>query len=740
MALDVYSPCPCGSNKKLKFCCHGIEADIERVVRHQSAKQYKQALQVLMALERTNPQSAWVKNLAAFTLMMDRRAPEAKAPLAKVLETQPDNLYSISLFGLASFLGDGWKAGKMAIQRAFQRCSAEYPHIVYFLARSIAEFMAGSGSVLAHRQYLALAMRLANEENRENVFVELIDFDGDTKIPYVLRGSHDLVPVAGDEAFEKEIRKGAKLAFLGCNEAAAGIFGKLAEAAAADLAGLNGDDATKKRSLTADLWWNCGICQAWDGDEKSAAESLHKSAKLTADFEVAVERETLAQNLERRGDRDSTHRVVQRTYKAKSVSRLLTQLDSVPQFARMPKPEGQQVDPRQPAANYRVLSKDAITESNDAAFTLDTVPTVLADIVVFDRNDATNQDAGVAIIGIEGPTFSDSVAKFETAAGDEIEKVELPGSDNGVVTNSMFEKEFLPLQWRRHYDPATPMGIIRRINREVWKRFLDLEWANTPLSALGGKTPQEAIGDDALRVPLAAWLQQLDMYGDRFGLPYDVNEGRAKYKLPALQTLDMSSDDNNVGTLSILQFARLPFDKLDDSQLVAAFKRATLVQHKGSLKQLLVKIVERPSCHDKLDISRVYRFLSDISALLSDSSEAIQWLNKERERQVPVTEQFEHSLDCDMRELRYRLDTPHTEECNNLLRRMWDYYGAKVPEVRGYVTNVVTHYRIAAPWMAAASEPALAGVGGAVTSGGIWTPDATANQPAAAGKLWVPGS
>ena len=224
MALDVYAVCPCGSNKKLKFCCHGLESSIEQVVRHQSAKQYKQALQVLDALDKKHPQSAWVKNLQAFTLMMDKRGPEAIGPLTKVLQVQPDNLYSIALFGLASFLGSGWKNGKTAIQRAFQRCSNEYPHIIYFLARSIAEFMGSIGSPLAHRQYLGLAMRLSNEENRENVFMELIEFDGDTKIPYILRGSHDLVPVAGDAAFEKEIRKAAKLAFLGCNEGAAGLL------------------------------------------------------------------------------------------------------------------------------------------------------------------------------------------------------------------------------------------------------------------------------------------------------------------------------------------------------------------------------------------------------------------------------------------------------------------------------------------------------------------------------------
>src|SRR5439155_26251896 len=191
------------------------------------------------------------KNLQALTLMMDRRGPEAKIPLAKVLAQQPDNLYSISLYGLAAFLSDGWKAGKMAIQRAFQRGSAEYPQIVYFLARSVAEFMASVGSPLAHRQYLVLAMVLADDESREDIFVQLIEFDGDTKIPYILRGTHDLVPCAVDEAFSKEVRKAVKLSFLGCNEAAAGLFAKLAEAADGPLAGLGGEEARSQKGVVA---------------------------------------------------------------------------------------------------------------------------------------------------------------------------------------------------------------------------------------------------------------------------------------------------------------------------------------------------------------------------------------------------------------------------------------------------------------------------------------------------------
>ncbi len=737
MALDVYSVCPCGSNKKLKFCCHGLEGSIEQVIRHQSTKQYKQALQLLDALEIKHPQSAWVKNLQAFTLMMDRRGPESKAPLMKVLQAQPDNLYSISLFGLSSFLSDGWKNGKQAIQRTFQRCSTEYPHIVYFLARSVSEFMAGVGSPLAHRQYLGLAMRLANDENRENVFVELVEFDGDTKIPYILRGSHDLVPVAGTEAFEKEVRKGAKLAFLGCNEAAGGIFSKLAESAEAELSSLSGDDARQKRVAVASLWWNAGLCRAWDGDENSAAEALYRSAKHSDDVEAAVECETLAQTLARRGDRENVHRVVQRTYKVKSVSKLLTQLDAAELLVRMPQPEETTPDPRRPSATYRVLDKSVVTGADPAAYTLESVPRVIAEIVVFDRQDESQLESAVAIIGIEGETFTQAVAKLVAAGGEELTVLPLPGGEDNLTTNTVFEKEFLPLQWKRHFDAATPVGIIRQVNRSAWTRYLENDWPNSPLPTLAGKSPKDVSGDESQRVALAAALLQLDMYSDRFGLPFDVTTERTKYGFSAPEKIEVS-DQTNVGVLSVLQFARLPFDKLSDSQLVAAFKRATLIQHKGSLRPLLLTIVERTSCHQQLDISRVYRFLSDIGSLFSDPDEALRWLEKERTRAVSASEQFEHDLDCDMRELRYRLDDPHTTDCNRLLRRLWEHYGTKVPELRSYVTQIVSHYKVSAPWMADGG-PALAGIGGAVTSGGVWTPDAAAEKPAGESKLWLPG-
>ena len=316
---------------------------------------------------------------------------------------------------------------------------------------------------------------------------------------------------------------------------------------------------------------------------------------------------------------------------------------------------------------------------------------------------------------------------------DTLRAIRLTGS---VFLNACF-KTPVGIISPRHFDATTPVGIIRQVNRLAWTRFLESEWPESPLPTLAGKTPKQVTGDESQRVALAAALLQLDMYSDRFGLPFDVTAERKKYGLAAPTMIEVTGH-SNVGVLSVLQFARLPFEKLSDSQLVAAFKRATLIQHKGSLRPLLLAIVERTSCHHQLDISRVYRFLSDIGSLFSDPSEALRWLDRERMRTVSASEQFEHDLDCDMRELRYRLDDPHTPDCNRLLRRLWEHYGTKVPELRTYVTQIVSHYKVSAPWMAD-GRPGLAGIGGAVTSGGVWTPDAAAENPAGESKLWLPG-
>ena len=47
MALDSYSPCPCGSGKKFKWCCQPIHEDVARAMRLEQEGQHESALRAM---------------------------------------------------------------------------------------------------------------------------------------------------------------------------------------------------------------------------------------------------------------------------------------------------------------------------------------------------------------------------------------------------------------------------------------------------------------------------------------------------------------------------------------------------------------------------------------------------------------------------------------------------------------------------------------------------------------------
>ena len=65
MAIDLYAPCPCGSGKKLKFCCGDLASEIEKVHRMIQGEQPHAALKHVEQLLEKEPQRASLLDLRA---------------------------------------------------------------------------------------------------------------------------------------------------------------------------------------------------------------------------------------------------------------------------------------------------------------------------------------------------------------------------------------------------------------------------------------------------------------------------------------------------------------------------------------------------------------------------------------------------------------------------------------------------------------------------------------------------
>src|ERR1700722_4701915 len=84
MEFDVYAPCPCGSGKKLKFCCAPIVEDMAKVARLQAADQSRQAMAILEKLDKSHPQNPWVNTVFAEVLIGLQEPGQAKRAARRV--------------------------------------------------------------------------------------------------------------------------------------------------------------------------------------------------------------------------------------------------------------------------------------------------------------------------------------------------------------------------------------------------------------------------------------------------------------------------------------------------------------------------------------------------------------------------------------------------------------------------------------------------------------------------------
>lgn len=717
MTTDVYAPCPCGSGKKLKFCCHAIAGEMTRITRLRENHQVLQALQALEELEKQHPDNPWILTTRATMLLSEGEAEEAKAILDRLLETHPDHTFVLGLAAVVSQLVDGFDKSRPLIHKAFQRCVRTMPDIVANIAVGISAEMLAAGKLMAARQHMAMAMRFAHEEDQENIFLRLMRFDSNEEFPYPLRGPHPLAPYTPpDDERRKEYEKAVRLANLGCWALSARIFAGLAE----------------QEPENAALRKNAGLCHAWDGNESAAAEALRRAAELEDDFPAAVESETLAGLLQPDSDDDAV-RVRSTDYDVESVGRLLSTLDGHERLVRLesaPEEEDEDDDEhfRHPAAMYNLLDRPPADETGET-LTPETVPNVIAEISVFDHDPLSEQTARLFAIAKEGDDLDQTRRLLEEVAGGEIQPAETEGE-----TVESFPRDFAALHWRWYLPESVPVKTRRELIRQQWTRLIDETWPNTKLSILEGKSPLEAAGDPELKRPLAAAVILLDTVTEQQGYVLDTHRLIERLGIEPFPPLEVTPE-TPLHSLSVIGLRRLPLTELSDDQLLATLNRALLIHHSRFLYDLLKELLGRPGCADKIDAGRAYFTLADLCREQHRRDEALQWIARGTEHAGTQENAFEEVLQWKLREVTLRLEEPDDPELPSLLKHLWEYYGPKVPQLRTYLATITQTYGITPPWD---DEDEI--VSPEDSGKGIWTPEGTAEsgqQPKS--KLWLPG-
>lgn len=732
--MDPYAPCPCGSGKKVKFCCQKLLPEMERIERLQE-NQPETALAHLDKLEQSHPGNPWVVTTKAGTLMQQGEFPDAKIALLKFLREHPDHPRANALYAFASFHADGFPACKKAVHRAFKRCVTESPRIVSALMEALGEHHFMQANLLAARAHLVLAMRIAvTADDRERLVRSILRFDTDQRIPFLLRGGQHIPVYEPPAAARERFDRARHLSLLACWEEAADLLEEIAEL----------------DPQAAPLWHMLGLFRAWDGDEESAAEALHRAASLYPDRSTAVECETIAQFL----DHSHSDRVIpmrMQRYSVSSVSQLLSRLDDDPRIVRSDDTADGPRDAGEPIAVYLILDRLPPPRENLAALTCETVPLYLGRVLVFDALPDDDQPAMAFVTGLEGEQLSAGEQAFLAAAhglverkavapADEASADQTPPADAGAnptdaeldVIGEIHEEE-LPLHRNYYVPPGTPGNVRAAIVDEHWRRNLAEVWPHTPQSALQGKSPAEAAGDPALRVPLEAAAHLLEAFCDERGERLDIDALRARLQLPAPDPLSLAADAG-ISELSAFDLQRIDVAALSHRQLNDLLERLRISPQGRLLATALAEWFRRevPAAGDgdgwMVDREGAAMLLTTLASDARRPQEALDWIARGAAL-VPAGDDrsFERDLLWKMRELRVRMSYSAADEVRGVLLELWERYGAKLPSLRAQLAEAVRQLGIDPPW-----ESAI------VTAGPGWSPQA-AGASGDLKKLWLPG-
>ncbi len=714
--MDPYALCPCGSGKKVKFCCQPIVAEMEKVEKFQENNQPRMALQLLEKLAKSHPTNPWVITRQGINLINDGRAPDAKTTLVAFLRNRPDHPLANALYAMATVSVDGLPAAKKAVHRAFKFSIAAEPHLCAILAGSMADHYFEAGSVMAARQYLAMALRLGMGEARQQALVELLELDSDPLIPYPLRSGQTIPNYQGTDATKEAVLKAQRLSSVGCYEEAAQLL----------------TDASAQDAESAELWHWIALLRAWDGHDAAAAEAFQKASGLYKDFQLAAECATIAQLLERFRP-ESSVAVRQVGYRIESVSRLLGKLDELPELDRVRSPRGASEDGS--AAAYMVLDRPMPTPSGDAPVTVDQVPRVLGRIHLYDAVDndqADEEERGPRAIlsGIEGSNLEKIQSLFLAATGGQATELPVPADapDGNVVARVPKDDAalFVDLRW-----PTTlSIRVARQLQKDYVRQLIFDLWPNSPRAALGGKTPREASSVPELKVALAASVHYLDAMCDLRGIVLPVDELRSQLGLerPEPQTLE---DASQLNVLSALQIQRVPLGGLGNEHLDPVMQRFLTLRHSRLAAQVLQEALEGRSDFyaEPKDRGTAIARLSDILRIAGDIEGALRWNQIGFEESQKTETAVVDGVQWKIREVIIRGNDKDDPALRNLLVELWEVYGPKLPRLRELLQNMVKEAGIDPPW-----ESAILTAG----SDAVWSPSAAAAPAGAGSKLWVP--
>src|SRR5438874_6995538 len=267
MALEAYSPCPCGSGKKFKWCCQPIHIQIDKALRLDADGQHDAALRVMDEITDAQPANPEAWGRKAQLLYQNGRLDEPENAVPKGLEINPNYPFGHLLRGLFR-AQEGERPGALLLfRKAVELYDPDAKDMLAQVYSLIADTELKLNRPVAARAALKMALHLRPNDTSSQDMEEI--FGAKSRLPAAATREYAF---ASPPASASSARRAA------WDRALAGAAsGKLSDAARAfeQLTAENPEDAAAQYDLA--------LSRAWLGDNRGALEALRQYVGLEPD-------------------------------------------------------------------------------------------------------------------------------------------------------------------------------------------------------------------------------------------------------------------------------------------------------------------------------------------------------------------------------------------------------------------------------------------------------------------------
>jgi tetratricopeptide (TPR) repeat protein len=728
MALvDPYSPCPCGSGQKYKWCCQKVESYAERAQRLVENGQYESALKPLAEGLAKVPANPWLSTRKAMIQLQLNQFDAAKLSLRELLQHHPDNLMGSLMLTQLVLESEGPVEAVGQLQQALSARPAGERGQLASVISSVGSALGQAGFCAAALKHMELAGRLAADETKQNsTWIRNLKINPATSLweknPYRLWPA----PNQAADAFRESFERALEWASEGLWSSAASAFELLAAGSGA------GAIADRNR----------GLCCLWIADHEGAIAALRRYIARTGPTLEGVELEALCQRIERSAPYDQVE-FVHLSWPIRNRDGLFSALRGDKTIDEGPK---RPLDPNDPKSveveRYFLLDRPQI-EAKSGLRPQD-IPIILGEVLF-------NKDT-IILETYDDGRLDRLVDRFTATAG-----LNIPPAHPRTKIIGKEQRHLLTLSWRWQVPEGLSDQEAERLNNEQLAHIIRDVWPETPNPGLRWRAPLRAAKVGNSETALRAAVIQLEESQDRWVDLVDWDQFRAKLHLKAEPAVD--PDRMDVGELPLSRLSRIPLDRLDDDQILALYRRAREWGVRPVLNRVARLIDARPALlvKGKIEPTTLYGELALDAAGRNDRAQAMSWLARGLESEPPL-KRSAHALAWEMIEFQVQmlLDGPEVwvpslavileryranqEATSAVFLRLINLGLVHVvpdpnrPDQMALDMRTLEYYlNQYGPRVTTASGQ----LGVAATRGEIWTPDAA---PGGGSPIWTPGS